>query len=227
MSIPNLREAIARLREETSPNRGLPEVYVTDITRCLRLSYLERTGAVPPDLDILSRVRLIQALGNLLHEAIGRVFPEGWLGELSVKLCRGGVCLSGRVDLYNPSENVLVEVKTRAYVPERPAPHHVVQARIYSAVLGARRVYLLYIGRARGDYRVFEVKPYERPAELLGWAFERATRLHRSIADGRPPEPEWGPWCNGCSYIRHCPLRGRRVVDFREYPGWVDRFGRG
>jgi len=225
LSIPNLREALARLRDETSPFKGLPEVYVTDVVRCLRLSYLERTGAVPPDPDVLSRVRLIQALGNILHEVVGRVFPEGWLSEVSVRVCNGRVCLGGRVDLYNPSENVLVEVKTRAYVPDRPVPHHVVQARLYASVLGARRVHLLYIGRARGDYRVFDVKPYGRPHELLRWAFERGEELARALAEGRPPGVEYGPWCSGCSFSRHCPLRGKKTIDFREVPDWVSRFG--
>ena len=222
----NLREVLVRLREATSTRPSLPTVHVTDVVRCLRLSYLEATQAIPPDLDVLSRVRLIQALGNLLHEAVGRVFPEGWLSEVSVRVCDGTLCLEGRVDLYNPSENALVEVKTRAYPPDRPVPHHVVQARLYASVLGARRLQLLYIGRARGDYRVFDLKPYGSPTELLRWAFDRGRLLLERVNARRPPEPEYGPWCRGCSFYRYCPLRGKKEAVFREYPEWVDVFAR-
>ncbi len=176
---------------------GSDIIHVGEVSGCLRKAYYDRKS-LKATLDIKN---VIMAIGNGVHVALQDLLrEEGWIDELEVEWNLGKFKLVGHVDLYNPRENIVLEIKTTGKVPEKPYLPHLRQLNAYLIMSKARKGYLIYIGKD-GKVRVFDLKPGKR---LWKETVKRAFHLWYSLRENRPPKPEFSLLCSFCEHRWRC-----------------------
>jgi len=172
-------------------------IHVSEVSGCLRLAYYNRKS-LKTTLDIKN---IIMAIGNGIHFQLQDLLrEEGWISELKVEWNLGKFKLIGHVDLYNPKENMVLEIKTTNKVPEKSYLPHLRQLNAYLVMSRARKGYLIYIGKD-GKVRVYDLKPDKR---LWKETVKRAFYLWHSLKENKPPKPEFSPLCNLCEFKWKC-----------------------
>jgi len=172
-------------------------IHVGEVSGCLRKVFYDRKS-LRATLDIKN---IIMAIGNGIHFQLQDLLrEEGWVSEVKTTWGLGEFKLIGHIDLYNPRENIVLEIKTTNKVPEKPYLPHLRQLNAYLIMSKARKGYLIYIGKD-GKVRVYDLKPDKR---LWHETVKRAFYLWHSLKENKPPKPEFSPLCNLCEYRWKC-----------------------
>jgi len=194
-----------------------PDTYhVTSLTSCLARSYFERTCTVEESVESAwAKLR-----GSLLHYA-GRSL--GW-NELRVKmefeLDDRTITIVGYVDAYDPETATIYDLKTSRFVKWQaekgfiPRENHIAQLQCYYTLLDqygipVNRLVLVYVD----DQTI--VPKLVPLGSRKQWMIERATALHLGLETSEIPEPEAGPGCVYCPFIKTCP-RSDEAVRIKE-----------
>jgi len=172
-------------------------IHVSEVSGCLRKAFYERK-TVRPTLDVRN---VIMAIGNGVHWQLQELLKEeGWKSEVKTEWDLKKFKLIGHIDLFNPEENIVLELKTIGRVPERPYLPHLRQINAYLIMIKARKGYLVYIGK-NGAIRVFDVK-FDR--KLWRKTIKRAFHLWYCLQENRPPKPEFSGLCSFCEFKWRC-----------------------
>jgi len=189
-----LCELYERLRYGKSDPRIIS---VTEITQCLLYSYFHRHRNVcVPQIGSL-------VIGTAGHRMVMDILSEkGLIVERFVYAKRDNIKLIGRVDVYDPNTNTVIEIKFLRKIPPEPYKDHVLQTAIYKEMINADRALLVYI--QTDDLSNVKIWRIKRKHNILDYAFERAKTLSESLLHSTPPKPEKGRWCRYCPYAFDC-----------------------
>ena len=189
---------IREIIEKTSRLSYRPnEIHVGEISGCLRRAYFDRRLA-KPTLDIRNVIFLI---GNGVHYWLQALLKEqGWEAEKKVEQNLGEFKIVGHIDLYNPKERILLELKTVGKAPVKPYLVHLRQVNSYTVMVRARKGYIVYIAKD-GYIKVFDVKP---DFDLWKKTRKRAYQLWYALQRNQPPRPEFSILCQYCPWKWKC-----------------------
>jgi CRISPR/Cas system-associated exonuclease Cas4 (RecB family) len=189
----------------------LPNTYhVTELTGCLAKAYFSRTTQVQESVESAwAKLR-----GSLLHYVVRSL---GW-SELKVSmrfpLNGGEVTVVCHVDAYDPETSTIYDLKTSSFVKWQaekgfiPRDNHIAQVQSYYTILDSyaipvSRLVLVYV-----DDR--DIVPREvQLGNRREWLIQRASALHSSLTNEKPPEPELNAWCKYCPFTDICPAYKR------------------
>ncbi len=190
--------------------------YPSEIGGCLRKVWYSYKEPQEPDPELSK----IFELGNILHDFIVDVLrseknPDVELlsNETPIRVEIDDFVVSGRIDdvilLKSKGQTYLVEVKSTAntdYVKDLN-PQYVGQLMFYMHASNIHKGILLYVDKKNLKTKAFEIDYDEGEAQRI---IDRFRRLHKSLVDNVPPEPEakqdprkaW--MCNYCPYAEKC-----------------------
>ncbi|MCY0868427.1 MAG: CRISPR-associated protein Cas4 [Desulfurococcus sp.] len=183
-----MKEQLEKLEE----SRRKDVVYVTELVSCSHKYHLRRKY---PELTLGFEPSAV--LGTLLHLGLESILrEEGYEVEYSVERqveVEGAFyTVKGRVDAFNPSRGVVVEVKSSRSSRELPRQHHIEQLNIYLNLLEAEKGILVYITPDK-------IEEYE----VLKERIDVGDLLKNTINDLIHPRYSWE--CNYCAFKRICP----------------------
>ena len=189
---------------------------------CDRYLVLRRTGAEgrapdATDLGYFQRGRIVEDWVVSLYR---RRWPRKTRRQLPVRIpVSDGLTLTGHVDLWCPTEGLVVEVKSVSHSvlvsSQLPRAEHLLQVRLYLDALSERfrrpdlRGELVYVSLGRAlTWRVFPVMPN---ALQVRQAKARLVMLEAMARAGQIPEPPFWPDQYPCQWrdgdeIRTCPF---------------------
>lgn len=212
------RRIVERFGNKRFSNR-VGAYHVTELCRCLKQSFLERRhGHVETYNEIWSKQR-----GNALHRHVSYAF-DGWKElpiQMIIPLGNKGVRILGHVDLFDPDERELIELKSTRAVEWQsrkrllPHRHHVLQLQSYYSIwtqcyrLPAAKLSVAYM-----DDRTPSMSYDVQRRDLTEWLRQRAGTLHGAIQQNRAPEGETGALCHYCSFKEVCAA-GQRFLSSR------------
>lgn len=193
--------------------------HVTELCRCLKQSFLERKhGHVETYSEVWSKQR-----GNALHRHVSYAF-DGWKEltiQMTIRLDNENIRVLGHVDLFDPDERELIELKSTRAVEWQdkkhllPHRHHVLQLQSYYSIwtqsyhLPAERLSVAYMDEKTPP------KSYEaEKLDLSDWLRRRAVVLHTAIRQDRTPEGEPTTLCHYCAFKEVC-APGQRFLSCR------------
>ena len=184
---------------------------ISYITDCLTRSYYRITKQESHE-D--SKNRYYRASGRLIHSFI--------LDKLATKL-------NAKKDVYLKYEtpefviagvadivagDYVLELKTTTKLPDKPNEAHVEQLNAYMAMANKAYGYIVYLSRANGSAKSFEVT---FDPELWQYTQDKAKELRKACLDGYIPKP-YKPrsWlikaCKHCEFKEICPHKALSEV---------------
>ncbi|MCD6488819.1 MAG: CRISPR-associated protein Cas4 [Desulfurococcales archaeon] len=173
-------------------------IYVTDLASCTHKYYLRTQYP-----ELLFRFEPVAILGEMVHAGLESILEkEGFEIEYEVSkqftLNEGTYTLKGRIDAYNRSTGVVVEIKTSRSSQGIPREHHLIQLQIYLNMVNASKGILLYITPDRiAEYDI------ERQDLIL------EDMMKNLINDNMHPRWDWE--CRYCIFSKMCPYRINKV----------------
>ena len=190
-------------------NRLTPEpdtYHVTTLTSCLARSYFERTLSAEETVESAwSKLR-----GSLIHYVSRSLGWSELRAKMTFELDGRTITVVGYVDAYDPETATIYDLKTTRFVNWQaekghiPRENHVAQVQCYYTLLElygipANRLVLIYVD----DKNIIAKQvPLGKRRE---WMIERATLLHRALANSELPKPETGSACKYCPFTDVCP----------------------
>ena len=172
-------------------------IHVSEVSNCLRKAFYDRKVA-KPTLDIKNILKVIGNGVHYQHQEFLRT--KGFVTESEVKRDFKKFKLVGHIDLLNPKENLIIEIKTVNKIPQRPYLSHIRQLNAYLIMSRTKEGELIYISRD-GGVKIYHLKPDKR---LWRETVKRAFYLWHSLKENKPPEPEFSPLCNLCEFKWKC-----------------------
>lgn len=187
----------------TSSHRQLndDEVSVTELTTCLRKSYLDRVVKLTPPVDILQRI----IFGTGLHLAFKTVMPEA---EREYRKKIGDAELVGVPDCV--MNDTIYEWKTSLTIPPAPSMHHLAQVSGYMYLTDLSKAVIFYL-TPKGRQQAFIVQRSQLTDKLTEKLLSRMTMYLKHVRGGGMPEPEFDWTCQNCPYVKLYCL-GHEVV---------------
>ncbi|RLG84350.1 MAG: CRISPR-associated protein Cas4 [Thermoprotei archaeon] len=188
------RERYSDFKEKYNELKNPGIIYVTEIASCsykyhLRLKYPELLFSFEP----------ITILGVLVHRGLqGILEKHDFVPEYSIEkeydIDGHKIKLKGRIDVYNPKENVVVEIKTSRSSQGTPREHHIEQLLIYMNIVDSEFGILVYI----------------TPDRILEYGFRRRSiDIEKRIIEtlNNDVHPRWDWECRYCVYSKLCPFK--------------------
>jgi len=178
--------------------RNPGDIYVTEVTNCLRKAFFNIVFNAHP-ITANSSVLIGKALHELLPKVLGNTF-RGAEYEVPVEhSLGGGWVLKGRIDMLH--DNVVYEFKFGN--PETDAkPMYIMQANAYAKMVGAEMYWLIIVDKRR---LVVEATPGYPDEKLWQETLHRANILISSIKKELPPRGPDVAWeCDNCPYNIIC-----------------------
>jgi CRISPR/Cas system-associated exonuclease Cas4 (RecB family) len=185
--------------------RGEREIYVTDVTKCLKKAYYSilRPKEIAP-----------QAIsGRLLHEAFARNLQQSLPLFFEVGFAFGlenGWVLRGRCDAI--AGDAVYEFKfTRSIGKAKENAGYYLQLQLYCYAFRAKKGYLVLIDRETFDMEFVEIQPDIYVAEKL---IEDAKYLCECLEKREIPKklsPRFDGECEFCDYVELCSGGGEHV----------------
>ncbi len=204
------------LKRDRKP-KTIGRYYPSECGSCLRKAYY--SYLIPTDID--DDLLKIFHVGDLLHTFIKDVFSSDKSkavvelvdAEKPFTIEQEGYLIAGRIDdlllLKTNGEQVLVEVKSTAYLSSSPEPSlsHILQLQLYLHATNIPKGILLYLEKNTLKTQHFTI-PYD--VALVQKALHRFKLLHNSLTTNTIPDPEarlfhtmrW--MCGRCSYREQC-----------------------
>jgi CRISPR/Cas system-associated exonuclease Cas4 (RecB family) len=137
---------------------------------------------------------------------------------MTIRLDNESIRILGHVDLFDPSENEIIELKsTRAVAWQDkkhllPHRHHVLQLQSYYSIwtrchkLPAEKLSVAYM-----DDMTPPISCQVERRDLTDWLQQRARTLHEAIQQDKAPEGETGALCHYCAFKEIC-ASGQRYL---------------
>ena len=184
----------------------------TRLSWCLRMAYYWMMNFPMEQLDsedFSSAFNLFR--GNALHDAFAKIYPWHELPlKAPIPIGSGkSVTVSGRLDLYRPSDATILDLKTSKYVAWQkksgflPRLKDIQQLQIYSVMYGpvlpVKKLQLIYADMA--DVICYDV-PVAPNAE--SWLIQRLQIVESSIVTSVAPSGEVSKMCDFCPFQTRC-----------------------
>lgn len=179
----------------------------SDISSCLRKTYLDKTSENDYDLTTLIRFQR-----GHIAEGIVKVMLDGLnpISQLELNSSYEGATLKAHIDfaLENKDEIVIVEVKSVSTTVSEPYLSWNLQVQYQMAMLAKSkskniRAFVVAINVNTGWFKSFEI---ERNEALTQIAFEKAKKLSLALQSKVEPEAEIQLFCGVCPHKATCPL---------------------
>jgi CRISPR/Cas system-associated exonuclease Cas4 (RecB family) len=173
---------------------------------CRRAIYYDRIGT-PPKEQVPAHMRMIFSMGHALHDMVQAKIEDDFDDfKAEVKSEFPALKLYGHCDGIFAERDWILEIKTcsndvfRKTV--RPKKEHVWQVHCYMFCHDIPRCQLMYVNRANGSTRTFQVEfendVWDRIVEIIEY-------VESFVEKGEPPpqEPSWFS-CNSCKFNYTC-----------------------
>lgn len=202
----NLPKALKKASLQSLGDRA-SYVGSSDISSCLRKTYLDKTSENDYDLTTLIRFQR-----GHIAEGIVKVMLDGLnpISQLELNSSYEGATLKAHIDfaLENKDEIVIVEVKSVSTTVSEPYLSWNLQVQYQMAMLAKSkskniRAFVVAINVNTGWFKSFEI---ERNEALTQIAFEKAKKLSLALQSMVEPEAEIQLFCGVCPYKATCPL---------------------
>lgn len=179
-------------------------IHVTDLTTCIRKSYYIKKYGFPMD----KKMAFWMLFGALVHEIVNPTIAEAFNGQTEVRKTYkfGDIEIEATPDIL--TDNMVIEVKTCARVPERPYSSHQEQINAYLHIFDRPKGLIVYISRTELDIRTFE---YYGDAQLFNYTLDKALALYKALESNTPPDcniplSERKFYCRNCQFRHLCEL---------------------
>lgn len=174
---------------------SLNTIYVTEVCQCLLRSWFNRTlKASPSDNKVV-----LMVLGDSAHYIMKDYFPLGEGEYVLERAVDESVKIVGKAD--RVLEDAIIEFKTVSKLPQSPYEIHMNQVQLYMWLFNKHKALLVYVSRASGDIRVFEI---QRNDQVIDKLVDRVKIFYKLLRDGKVPKAEKGPLCAFCEYHELC-----------------------
>ncbi|EAL52250.1 hypothetical protein CUPA0022 [Campylobacter upsaliensis RM3195] len=202
----NLPKALKKASLQSLGDRA-SYVGSSDISSCLRKTYLDKTSENDYDLTTLIRFQR-----GHIAEGIVKVMLDGLnsISQLKLNSSYEGATLKAHIDfaLENKDEIVIVEVKSVSTTVSEPYLSWNLQVQYQMAMLAKSkskniRAFVVAINVNTGWFKSFEI---ERNEALTQIAFEKAKKLSLALQSKVEPEAEIQLFCGVCPHKATCPL---------------------
>lgn len=202
----NLPKALKKASLQSLGDRA-SYVGSSDISSCLRKTYLDKTSENDYDLTTLIRFQR-----GHIAEGIVKVMLDGLnpISQLELNSSYEGATLKAHIDfaLENKDEIVIVEVKSVSTTVSEPYLSWNLQVQYQMAMLAKSkskniRAFVVAINVNTGWFKSFEI---ERNEALTQIAFEKAKKLSLALQSKVEPEAEIQLFCGVCPHKATCPL---------------------
>ncbi|EPV1983990.1 PD-(D/E)XK nuclease family protein [Campylobacter upsaliensis] len=202
----NLPKALKKASLQSLGDRA-SYVGSSDISSCLRKTYLDKTSENDYDLTTLIRFQR-----GHIAEGIVKVMLDGLnpISQLELNSSYEGATLKAHIDfaLENKDEIVIVEVKSVSTTVSEPYLSWNLQVQYQMAMLAKSkskniRAFVVAINVNTGWFKSFEI---ERNEALTQIAFEKAKKLSLALQSRVEPEAEIQLFCGVCPYKATCSL---------------------
>lgn len=104
------------------------------------------------EFKFCEETKRIMTIGSAIHEYIQNNI-EGMIPEVEISINTGLYKIKGRMDLYDPKENTIYEIKTCSSFKYKPYKQHLGQLSIYMTAKAANEGVLVYINKKDGSYK--------------------------------------------------------------------------
>jgi len=189
-------------------NDKTPSYAVTDIIRCLRKSFYEKTKKKRKSRKTLDNL-WPTVRGDLLHQMTTAYNWNELDMDFQIPLGDGKVgTISGRLDMYDWKTKTIIDLKTTKDVYSQaeegtiPRKEDILQIQcygtIFSNVIPVQNLILVYADL--NDMIAFRIASEDK----TWWLKERILELEKSIIDKKPPQREISKLCHFCKYLNQC-----------------------
>ncbi|WP_317363096.1 PD-(D/E)XK nuclease family protein [Campylobacter helveticus] len=179
----------------------------SDISSCLRKTYLDKTSENDYDLATLIRFQRGHVAEGIVKAMLDGLNP---ISQLELSSSYEGVTLKAHIDftLETKNEIIIVEAKSVSTKVDEPYLSWNLQVQYQMAMLAKSkskniRAYVVAINVNTGWFKSFEI---ERNEALTQIAFEKAKKLSLALQSKVEPEAEIQLFCGVCSHKATCPL---------------------
>jgi len=197
-------------------NDKTPSYGVTDIVRCLRKSYYEKTKK-KRSKKILDNL-WPSVRGDLLHEMTKAYNWNELDMDFQIPLGNGNFgTISGRLDMYDWKTKTIIDLKTTKDVYSQaeegtiPKKEDILQIQcygtIFSNIIPISRLILVYADL--NDMIAFQIKNEDK----TWWLKDRIIELENAIVNRNPPKKEFSKLCNFCKFENQCDPFNTKFID--------------
>ena len=183
---------------ESTPVNG-DSIWVTELARCLRYSFLARRHPVKLELKTVMKMHI----GTGLHIRLQRLLQKhGFEVEKRVELKTDlGFKVVGKIDVYDPEENAVYELKYTHFdkLDKVRFANYLRQLNYYVEMADASRGYLVIV---HADGKVEEVKRPHFKTDLIRRANSFGIALEEGILPPKKPRPDLE--CAECPFHDIC-----------------------
>ncbi|EAJ0878758.1 Dna2/Cas4 domain-containing protein [Campylobacter upsaliensis] len=202
----NLPKALKKASLQSLGDRA-SYVGSSDISSCLRKTYLDKTSENDYDLTTLIRFQRGHIAEGIVKAMLDGLNP---ISQLELNSSYEGATLKAHIDfaLENKDEIVIVEVKSVSTTVSEPYLSWNLQVQYQMAMLAKSkskniRAFVVAINVNTGWFKSFKI---ERNEALTQIAFEKAKKLSLALQSRVEPEAEIQLFCGVCPYKATCPL---------------------
>ena len=199
-------------------NDKTPAYGVTEIIRCLRKSFYEKTKKKRKSRKTLDNL-WPTVRGDLLHQMTTAYNWNELDMDFQIPLGNGeSGTISGRLDMYDWKKKTVIDLKTTKDVYSQaeegtiPKKEDILQIQcygtIFSNIIPIQELVLVYADL--NDMIAFRIKNEDK----TWWLKERILELEQSISDKKPPKREISKLCNFCRFFNECnPYESKMLRD--------------
>lgn len=179
----------------------------SDISGCLRKTYLDKVSEVEYDLATLIRFQRGHIAEGIVEAMLDGLNPTR---QLELNSSYEGVELKAHIDfaLETKEEIVIVEAKSVSTQVSEPYLSWNLQVQYQIAMLAKNtskniRAYVVAINVNTGWFKSFEIEKNEALTKI---AFDKAKSLVNALQNKEEPEAEIQLYCASCPHKMTCPL---------------------
>lgn len=202
-------------------NSKTPSYGVTEIVRCLRKSFYERTKKKRKSKRLLDNL-WPTVRGDLLHE-MTKAYNWNEL-DMNVKIPLGngdfGI-ISARLDMYDWKTKTIIDLKTTKDVYAQaeegtiPKKEDILQIQcygtIFSNIIPVEKLILVYADL--NDMIAFQIKKEDK----TWWLKDRIMKLEKSILEKIPPTREFSKLCTFCKFENQCDPFNTKFIHYHDH----------
>ncbi|AZG03341.1 hypothetical protein [Sulfolobus spindle-shaped virus] len=174
-------------------------IWVTELSRCLRQSFLMRKEKIRPSIDVIMRMNI----GSGLHMRLQSILRKhGFETEKRVeKKTALGFQIVGKVDVYDREENTIYELKYTHHdkLDNVRLNNYLRQLNYYIEMANAMAGYLIIV---HADGRVEEIKRDWSETDLEARANAFGISVEENILPPRKAKPD--SECLECAFYNYC-----------------------
>ncbi|BFI75441.1 Dna2/Cas4 domain-containing protein [Sulfurisphaera ohwakuensis] len=185
---------------ETVSSNNIKEIWVSELSRCLRYSFLARRTPVRFNAETLMKMHI----GAGLHMRLQKILAKhGFEAEKRVERKTAlGFKIVGRIDVYDPSEEAVYELKYTHHlgaIDKVKLSNYLRQLHYYMEMTEAKLGYLIIV---HADGQVTEYRRTQRYTDLEARANAFGISVEENILPPRKPKPD--SECAECPFFSFC-----------------------